>query len=284
MELLEFIHTKRYTFDIDPNAKPVHSRPYPVPRIYLKTFKEELDHLVEIGVLATQQESEWASPSFITPQKDSRLCWISNLCQLNKVIRCKQYPLPIITDILRMHSGYKFFTKLDVSMQYYTFEFDEESQDLCTIVTPFGKYKYLRLPMGLKCSPDIAQAAMENVLSGIEDADVYIDDVGAFSDNWDHHAYFSRKLTKSQQNYTTMEKEMLSIIATLEEFRSMLLGANIHVFMDHKNLMFDTLKTQRVLRWHMKIEEFLPMLHYIEGPHNILADNLSRLHCLVTPA
>jgi hypothetical protein len=64
----------------------------------------------------------------------------------------------------------------------------------------------------------------------------------------------------------------------------MLLGANIHVFMDHKNLTFDTLKTQCVLCWHTKIEEFSPMLHYIEGPHNILADNLSRLHCLVTLA
>jgi hypothetical protein len=41
--------------------------------------------------------------------------------------------------------------------------------------------------MGLKCSPDIAQAAIENVLLDIKDANVYIDDVGAFSSDWDHH-------------------------------------------------------------------------------------------------
>jgi hypothetical protein len=64
----------------------------------------------------------------------------------------------------------------------------------------------------------------------------------------------------------------------------MLLGANIHVFTDNKNLTFDTLKMQCVLCWHTKIEEFAPMLHYIKGPRNILANNLSRLHCLVTPA
>jgi hypothetical protein len=64
----------------------------------------------------------------------------------------------------------------------------------------------------------------------------------------------------------------------------MLLGVDIHLFMDHKNLMFDTLKMQRALCWHTKIEEFSPMLHYIEGPCNILAGNLSMLHCLVTTA
>ncbi len=77
---------------------------------------------------------------------------------------------------------------------------------------------------------------------------------------------------------------MLSIVATLEEFLSILLGADIHVLTDHKNLTFDNFKTQHVSCWHTKIEEFSPMLHYIEGPCNILADNLSRLHRLVTPA
>jgi hypothetical protein len=64
----------------------------------------------------------------------------------------------------------------------------------------------------------------------------------------------------------------------------MLLSADIHIFMGHKNLMFDPLKTQCVLCWHTKIEELSPMLHYIECPCNILANNLSRLHCLDTLA
>ncbi len=124
---------KKVHIDIDPNAKLVHFMPHPVPRINLTTFKRE----------------------------DSRVCCISGSCQLNKVIRRKKYPMPIISDTLRKHSGYNFFAKLDISMQYYTFEPDNRSQNFCTIITPHGKYKYLRLPMGLKCSPDIAQAIME---------------------------------------------------------------------------------------------------------------------------
>jgi hypothetical protein len=54
-------------------------------------------------------------------------------------------------------------------MQYYMFELDNKRQDSCTIITPFGKYKYLRLPMGLKCSLDIAQAIMETYCQKIDE-------------------------------------------------------------------------------------------------------------------
>jgi hypothetical protein len=127
-----YLHRKLH-IELEPGAKLRHARPYPVPIIPLETFKKEMIHLCEIGVLQPQGASEWSYPTFITPKKDGRVHWVSDLRELDKVVRRQQYPLPIIQDIPRKHTGYKFFTKIDISMQYYTFEVDEESKDLCTI-------------------------------------------------------------------------------------------------------------------------------------------------------
>jgi hypothetical protein len=125
------------------------------------------------------------SPTFIIPKKDGRVRFDSVFRALNKVIKCKVYTLPRIQE---------FFTKLDISMQYYTFELDEVSKDLCTICTPFGNYRYNRLPMGIKQSPDVAQEIMESLFRDLDEVDVYINDVGCFSNSWDTHLQSLHKI------------------------------------------------------------------------------------------
>ncbi|KAG7345621.1 reverse transcriptase RNA-dependent DNA polymerase [Nitzschia inconspicua] len=173
---------------IDPKVKPSRCRPYTVPRNLMKVFKEELDRLVRIGVLEKCGRSEWIAGTFIIPKKDGCIRWISDFRALNKALTRQVYHLPKIGDILARRTNYAFFTKLDVSMQYYTFVLDDESKKLTTIATPFGTYRYLRLPMGISQSPDIAQEIMEKVLHDLfEEVEVYIDDIGCFSTSWDKH-------------------------------------------------------------------------------------------------
>jgi hypothetical protein len=64
--------------EIDKGATPVHKRHYPVPRIHEQTFKDELERLIEIGVLEPCGRSEWAAPTFIIPKKDNTARFVSD--------------------------------------------------------------------------------------------------------------------------------------------------------------------------------------------------------------
>ena len=90
-------------------------------------------------------------------------------------------------------------------------------------------------------------------------------------------AFYTRKLRNGQHNYTTTERELLAIVETLKELRTILLGQQIKIYTDHKNLMFTQFNTKRVLRWRMVLEEYGPELIYIKGQDNVVADALLRL-------
>ena len=64
-------------------------------------------------------------------------------------------------------------------------------------------------------------------------------------------AFHSCKLNPAQTRCTAAERELLSAVETLKEYRNMLLGQTIKVFTDHKNLVCKHINTERVMRWQL---------------------------------
>ncbi|MGH3055234.1 MAG: RNase H-like domain-containing protein, partial [Gaiellaceae bacterium] len=89
-------------------------------------------------------------------------------------------------------------------------------------------------------------------------------------------AFYSRKLTPTQRRYTVMERELLSIIETLKEYRGILLGFPLYIYTDHKNLTFKNFTSDRVNRWRLLMEEYNYNFSYLPGKKNTIADALSR--------
>lgn len=86
-------------------------------------------------------------------------------------------------------------------------------------------------------------------------------------------AFYSRRLTQHKK-YTVIERELLAIVETLKELKSILLGQKIVVHIDHQNLTYKNFNTDQVMRWHLTFEEYSPDLRYIQREKNIVADTL----------
>ena len=148
-----------------------------MPKCYELALKKEVLCLCQIGVLRKVNRSEWAAPTFLIPKKDQTVRFISNFRELNKRIKYKPFPIPKIQDLLLKFEGFTYATSLDLNMGYYHIELTPNSKRMCTIVLPWGKYEYQKLPMGLCTSPDIFQEKMSTLVNDLENVHAYIDDL-----------------------------------------------------------------------------------------------------------
>jgi hypothetical protein len=164
-------------FELNEGMKPYQGRLYPIPHKHKAVLMKEIKWLCYIGVLEWQPSSRWASPSFIIPKKDSTVCTISDFRELNKRIVKKPYPIPKISKTLQELEGFTYATALDLNMGYYTIRFDPMASAMCTIIFPWGKYSYKRLPMGFEGSADIFQAQIMDLMTFLKFVQAYMDDL-----------------------------------------------------------------------------------------------------------
>jgi hypothetical protein len=159
-------------------ASAYYGQAFPIPKIHKDILiNKEVERLCKLGVLEGQHYSEWASQSFIVPKKNNTVHLLSNFWGVNKRLIRNPFPIPKIGTVLQECERFTFATALDLNMGYYTIRLDPDASKICTIIFPWGKYSYKRLPMGIASSPDCFQTNMMELMESLEYVQAYIDDL-----------------------------------------------------------------------------------------------------------
>jgi Reverse transcriptase (RNA-dependent DNA polymerase) len=92
-------------------------------------------------------------------------------------------------------------------MGYYHIPLDEAAQRLCATILPWGKYRYMRLPMGVNVAPDIFQSIMMEILGDLEFVRVYMDDILIIS-----NGTFTEHMPKLEQVLKRLEDKGFRVL------------------------------------------------------------------------
>ena len=104
------------------------------------------------------------------------------------------------------------FSTLDAGKAFYQIQLDEESSKLLIFNTPFGRYRYLRMPMGIKSAPEVYQQRMEQVFEGLPGVKVIMDDIIIHGRNTaEHDARLRAVLQRSRDSNLRLKKSKCHI-------------------------------------------------------------------------
>ena len=113
---------------------------------------------------------------------------------LNRALGREHYPIPTVEEVVALFPKAKVFSVLDAKSGFLQIKLDYESSLLTTFNTPQGRYRWLRLPFGVKSAPEIFQKAMDRMLEGIEGANAIMDDILVGGRHVDDHDRILRKV------------------------------------------------------------------------------------------
>ena len=166
------------TLRIDETVPPKILPCRKVPLAIRDDVKKELDRLVEKGVLVPVTEpTEWVSQMAVVHKRNGKLRICIDPQPLNAALKREHYRLPVLDDVLPELKDAKVFSKLDVREAYWHVRLDEPSSKLTTMITPFGRYMWKRLPFGLKVSSEIFQRKIDEALGNLKGVFNIVDDI-----------------------------------------------------------------------------------------------------------
>ena len=168
------------------DSDPVSQKPYPIAMKHYNWVKEEIDKLLEAGVIRNS-DSSWSTLIIVVPKGDGGKCLIIDYRALNKVTRKFVWPMPKVEDIFSQLNGAKYFSTLDLRAGYHHIRRTTDSIPKTAFTSPFGKYEYVKVPFGLAQAPAYFQELMMGVLKDLPFAMAYLDNIITYSSSPEEH-------------------------------------------------------------------------------------------------
>lgn len=189
-----------YHIVTDDTVPPVVHPPRRVPVALRDQIKEKLDEMVASDILAPVTEpTEWVS-SMLVIVKPNKLRICLDPRDLNKAIRREHYQMPTVEEVATRLSQAKKFTVVDAKDGFWQKRLDTESSCKTTFNTPFGRYRWKRMPFGISSAPEVWQRTMHEFVEDLEGVEVIADDflIAGFG-NTDHEV--NQSLEKNERAF-----------------------------------------------------------------------------------
>ena len=174
--------------EVDSSVSPVVHPPRKIPVAMLEPAREKLKEMEKDGIIVKEEEpTPWVSSMLVidkrkvnnqgkyTPpsKNDVRICIDPR--DLNKALKRPYYPMVTVEEVANRLSGATSFSSLDACSGYWQLPVDDESSKLLTFNTPWGRYRFTRLPFGISPAPELYQREMDRLFEGIP-VEIIVDD------------------------------------------------------------------------------------------------------------
>ena len=158
--------------------RPVISPCRPIPIKYEEATRQELDRMIKKGVITPVEEyTEFVSNLTVTQKTNGKIRVCLDPTHLNRAIQRGPHPTKRLEQISSRLSGAKFFSTLDADEGFWQVRLDDQSSRLCTFTTPWGRYRFLRMPYGIVCASDVFQRLTDELFGDIEGVTAVVDDL-----------------------------------------------------------------------------------------------------------
>ena len=168
---------------LKPDVKPVKQRPYRLNLKYKEKVRQELDKMLDTGIIDLVEESDWVSPMMVQEKKQKgeiRIC--VDLRMLNDACAHDSFPTPFSEKVLENVGRQEAYLFTDGFSRYHQIKIAPEDRSKTTFATEWGCFQYIVMPFRLKNTPAIFSWVMITAFKEFihKFLEVYFDDWTVF--------------------------------------------------------------------------------------------------------